>query len=67
MWNFQMKEGLRRWRPGGAPLVVGWETVGGWIVGTKVDNGISPNSHFVVVATQSFTVSSATKGIIHPH
>lgn len=66
MWNFRMKGGLKRWRPGGAPLVVGWETVGGWIVVTKVDNGIS-QIPISVLLLLSFTAISAAQGIIHPH
>jgi hypothetical protein len=43
MWKFWDERRIKG-------VVVRWETVGGWIVGTKVDNGISPIPHFVVAA-----------------
>lgn len=57
MWNFRVKAGRRGLRSWGAPLlVVGWETVGGWIR----DNGIS-RVPISLVLLLSFTVVSASK------
>lgn len=73
MWNFWDE---RRIKEVEFRAAFRWETVGGWIVGTKVDNGISQIPHFpislllLLLLLLSFTVISATKrkeSLVHPN